>query len=244
MAKKKKLNCQEIFYARGDVILRAMTGRGLTVVQLASRAEVAEQTVRNYLNSNEGKPWPVDLEKLKQVCRVLKIEPESSYSIREVPTTPRETEGDAADLRFRFVGDSRTVRSVEGVWDAQSIDKEIPGLITYTDPGPWSAKMTIRQYGNRFEATGKDMGDDGVLAIGTLLENGNWARFEYWVDNTKLREYGTAMVEFKGCGRIMEGLFMGRDHGHSSNGMVVAHLTLTLDEEASEAFRISNQAAH
>ena len=235
MANSKRTDCRDIFFVLGDVLMTAMTERDMTVSQLATRARVAEQTVRNYLNSTKNSPWPVDLKKLRQVCEVLKLDVDAASSEQKAPTTPHESAGDAADLRFRFVGNPETARSIQGVWDASSIDVEVPGVVTYTDPSPWAGRIEIRQYGNRFEAAGRDMDDDGVFAVGTLLEDGNWVRFEYWIDNDHLREYGTAMVEHKGCGKEMEGVFIGRDHGHSSNGIVVAHLTLKRDREASEA---------
>ena len=66
----------------------------------------------------------------------------------------------------------------------------------------------------------------GLLFVVRLFENGNWLCFEYWVNNKRLREYGTAMAEHDGDGKTIEGLFVGRDAGHSNRGIVVSKITL------------------
>jgi len=227
--KREKTDCRRFFFVDGEAILKAMQAKHLTEVQLAKRANVAEQTVRNYIGSTEQNPWPAGSPQFQQVCQVLKLDHGKAQIEGAEHSTPHEDVGVCADLRF--LGDPTTVRRIDGEWRAESVDVEIPGVVTYTNPVPWYAELTIKQYGNRFEARGIDKDDDGVFAVGALLEDGNWIRFEYWIDNLKLREYGTALAEYRGCGRVIEGLFMGRDHGHSSNGMVVAKLTLTRVEK-------------
>ncbi len=69
----------------------------------------------------------------------------------------------------------------------------------------------IDQSGNAFEVTGDDKDGDAVFAAGNLMEDGNWVRFEYWIDNVRLREYGVGMMHYHGDGATLEGLFLGRD---------------------------------
>jgi transcriptional regulator with XRE-family HTH domain len=217
----------DVHYVNGEMILEAITRRDISIEQLAQRASVGESTIRNYINSTEQKPWPAKRRKLAPVCKILELDFDSVQVTLPEPTTPNEDVGVCAD--FRFLGDPKTVRRIDGRWKASSIDVEIEGFITYSSPAPWSADLVIEQFGNRFECRGTDKDDDGVFAAGNLMEDGNFIKFDYWIDAPSLREYGVAMVEYKGCGDRMEGLFMGRDHGHSSNGMVVAKLTLVRD---------------
>lgn len=229
MPQKQDDDSQMVRYVLGEQLLRCIQEAGLTEEQLAQRACVSPQTVRNYQGSGPDAPWAFKEDKLAAICRVLKCDPETMKGVTTRPKMAVDADVELADLRFS--GNPDTVRSITGKWRAESIDITIPDFITYTAAVPWHADLEIRQAGNRFEAHGNDKDDDGVFARGTLLESGNWIRFTYWIDNERLREYGTAMVEYKGCGRKMEGLFMGRDCGNSSIGMVVARLTLTRIEE-------------
>ncbi len=225
MANLNDLDCRRIFFVDGIQLEKAMLASNLTEKQLARKAGVSEQTIRNYLNSTPAKPWPAKSIQFQTVCGILRIDHVDAQIERDEPLTPNQEIGVFADLRF--LGDPKTVRRMDGRWRAENIDVEIPGVVSYTAPTPWSAELTIQQFGNRCDATGIDKDDDGVFACGSLLEDGNWILFKYWIDNPSMRSYGTAMVEYKGCGRKMEGLVMGRDHGHSSTGMAVAKLTLT-----------------
>lgn len=225
MSASNKPGCQSICYINGAKLLDAMLDANLNEKQLARKANVSEQTIRNYQASSKENPRSVRSEVFFRVCDALKLRIEECQLHIENPLTPHEEYGVLADRRF--LADAQNVRSIAGNWHAQSIDLEVPGVITYKEPIPWNAELSVKQFGNRFEAIGKDKDEDGVYACGTLLENGNWIRFDYWIDNLLLRQYGTALVEYHGCGQVIQGLFLGRDSGHSSNGMVLAQLTLT-----------------
>ena len=140
-------------------------------------------------------------------------------------TTPHQDRAVLSDKRF--LGDPETVRSIAGRWHAESVDLEIADVISYAGPKHWNGELVIEQFGNKFEAHGEDKDGDGVFANGVLMEVGNWLRLNYWIENPLLRLWGTAVVEYKGCGKVMEGIFVGRDSGHSNVGMVVAKVTLT-----------------
>lgn len=195
-----------------------------SVSELAERAGVAEQTIRNYESSTTASPRAARRDVLQRVADALGASAEDLTLGIDIPA--RREDHRAAMADWRFLGDPSTVRSIAGVWDASSRDVEIPGVVTYKHTIDWHGQLTIEQDGAHFIAHGTDKDDDGVFAKGVLLESGNWIRFDYWIDNQALREYGTALAEFKGDGRTIEGLFVGRDAGHSSNGLVVAHLTL------------------
>lgn len=218
-------DCRRFFYVCGERLLARMTELGFDEAKLALKAGVSEQTVRNYLSSTASQPWNANSKSYERVCAALKLESASLRLEMTRPNTPNYDHAMLADQRF--LGDPDTVRSIVGSWHAQSVDLEIPGYLSYKSPIPWHGQIVIEQFGNQFEAHGEDKDGDGVFACGVLMEDGNWLRFDYWIDNTMLREYGTAMVEYKGDGKTIEGIFMGRDAGHSNIGLVVAKLTLT-----------------
>lgn len=111
------------------------------------------------------------------------------------------------------------------------MDLEIADFISYSVPKLWNGNLIIEQFGNNFEVHGEDKDGDAAFASGVLMEVGNWTRLNYWVENPLLRLWGTALVEYKGCGKVMEGIFVGRDSGHSNVGIVVAKITLTRADE-------------
>ncbi len=213
----------------GQSLLERMTQLNFDEVQLARAAGVSEQTIRNYIGSNLQNPWHADSKSLKKVCVAIKALPEDL--LLEIQATESLGLNRSIVADQRFLGDPETVRSIAGKWNASSADLEVPGYLNYRQPIPWHGTITIEQNGNRFEAYGEDKDGDGVFANGALLEDGNWLRFDYWIDNPMLREYGTAMVEYKGCGKVIEGIFLGRDAGHSNIGLVLARITLLRAEQ-------------
>lgn len=208
----------------GQTLLTRMTQKCFDESQLARAAGVSEQTVRNYVSSSQESPWPADARSFQKVCKAIGALPEELQLALAASQTLEPQRAIVADQRF--LGDPEKVRNIAGKWLATSEDLEVPGYLTYRQPIPWHGTITIEQHGNQFEAYGEDKDGDGVLATGVLLECGNFLRFNYWIDNPMLREYGTAMVEYKGDGKTMEGIFLGRDAGHSSIGLVLARITL------------------
>lgn len=203
---------------------------GLTEETLARKAGVAEQTIRNYLSSCDTQPWNANSKAFRRVCDVLNSKTSELHMELEETTTPNHDEAILANQRFIAAPD--TVRAIAGKWNAASEDLEIPGYLSYKSRIAWHGQLTIEQTGARFEAFGVDKDQDGVLVTGVLTEHGNYLKFEYYLENPKLRQYGTGMVEYKGDGKTLEGIFIGRDAGHSNIGLVVAKLTLTRADEA------------
>jgi len=202
---------------------------GLDESRLSSLAGVSEQTIRNYLRSTEQSPWIASSQVVQRVSKALKIEANCLKVEIQAADPPATEEELITDMRF--MANPTNVRTVAGKWNASSVDLEIPGVITYQRKTDWHAVIEIRQNGNQIEAVGEDKDGDGIFAKGSLYENGNWLRFNYWVDNTRLRQYGAAMVEYKGDGRTIEGIFVGRDGPHeSSMGLVVSKITLNRGE--------------
>lgn len=158
MASIDRPDCRKLFFVNGEMLLRAMSDRGLTEKQVVIRAGVAEQTVRNYIGSTIESAWPADSSKFQAVCEVLRLDHKKAQLSRLEPTTPNAGIGACVDLRF--LGNPQTVRRIDGKWKAKSIDVEIEGFLTYTAPIPWSAALTIEQFGNRFECRGTDKDDD------------------------------------------------------------------------------------
>ena len=215
---------REIVIVCGESLLKRMTQKSFDEAQLARAAGVSEQTVRNYVSSSRQNPWHADARSFKKVCKAIEALPEELQLVfRATPSLERQR---AIVADQRFLGDPETVRNIAGKWQATSEDLEVPGYLTYRQPIPWHGTITIEQNGYQFDAFGEDKDGDGVFARGVLLEDGNWLRFDYWIDNSMLREYGTAMVEYRGDGKTMEGIFLGRDAGHSSIGLVLARITL------------------
>ena len=226
------IECRKVFYVSGERLLVRMTELGLEEASLASKANVSEQTIRNYLSSTLNQPWTANSKSYERVCVALEVDPTDLRLEMVPPASPNHDRAVLADQRF--LGDPQTVRSIAGHWNASSIDLEIPGFVSYKNPIPWHGQVLIEQFGNRFDASGVDKDGDDVIASGVLLEDGNFMRFDYWIDNSALRQYGTSMVEFKGDGRTIEGIFVGRDAGHSNIGLVIAKLTLTRVETKSQ----------
>jgi len=214
----------------GDALMTAMNARQLDEATLARKAGVSEQTIRNYLNSTAARPWAASPASIAKVCSPLGIEAEDIEIEVLAPTAPDTDRELVADMRF--LADPENVRRIDGRWKAVSIDLEIPEFVTYQQTTEWEAELVVTQAGSDFEAKGEDMDGDGVYACGRLFEGGSWIRFNYWIENPRLRQYGVSMVEFKGDGNTIEGLFVGRDGPHDSNkGMVVSKITLTRMEE-------------
>lgn len=221
-----KASCRRVFVVSGDRLLAKMTELKLTEAMLADAAGVSEQTIRNYVGSTQQAPWFANSAVIGKVSHALKVAPGDLQVPVLAPDPPNSDRALIAEMRF--LADPQTVRTIGGMWNAVSIDLEIPGFVTYKRTVHWHAVLEVRQNGNLFEAEGKDKDNDGVFASGTLFEDGNWLRFNYWIDNSRLREYGTAMAEYKGDGKTIDGIFVGRDGPHeSSAGLVVSRITLT-----------------
>lgn len=218
--------CRSLFVICGNRLLAKMNEMNYTEARLASAAEVSEQTIRNYLTSTANKPWPAKRDQLNRVMKALGAEPEDVQVEVLVPDPPESDRKLLAEMRF--LANPKTVRDVGGKWNAVSQDLQIPGVLTYQRTSEWHGILEVKQQGNHFEAEGEDKDSDAIYASGALFEDGNWLRFHYLIDNARLREYGTAMAMFKGDGKTIEGIFIGRDGPHESSlGLVVSRFVLT-----------------
>lgn len=216
-------------YVNGDRFCELMCNSGMNEAQLADKLGFAVQTIRNYLSSTLTKPWKASLKKVHQLATVFNADVRDL--MLDIGNTPVDSLTRAIDAaEHRFMGDPLNCRSIAGIWECTSEDVPIPGQLEYTHTIPWAARSEITQTGSRFEAKGLDKDEDVILARGALLENGNFVRFTYFVEHRRLRQYGSGLLEFKGDGKTMEGYFLGRDAGQSTNGLLLAKIIFKLVE--------------
>lgn len=215
---KSEFTRRNPIYIAGDKLVQRMTELGWDEARLAAKAKVCEQTVRNYQDSTPNDPHKVGPKIFHRVCTALGVVPSELTLTLQMPE---------ATVLDRFLADPEKALKIAGKWNAVSEDLEIPGFISYTSPIPWHGQVVIETKGNQFKVHGVDKDGDCLRAEGVLLEGGNWLCFHYLIQNERLREYGTSLVNNKGDGKTIEGIFVGRDAGHSNIGLVVAKLTLT-----------------
>ena len=125
---------------------------------------------------------------------------------------------DSESLVFKTNDDAETngpvYRDCSGKWRVTGTDIHVAEHFEYpNDPKGFVAEMTLEVHGSKFGSKGIDDDGDEQVFSGTLHENGNFLIGAYRVKNNRMNAYGSAVLQYLGCGTRMEGFYLGRDVG-------------------------------